>query len=80
LYISKIRPYRFSAVVCQLARSYRCGGLFCDALLGVEAVLELLTVLVGRVVGKHLAARGALESLEAGLALDRLGGGVLVSH
>ena len=28
--------------------------------------------------GKHLAVRGALEGLEAGLALDGLGGGVLL--
>lgn len=34
-------------------------------------------MLVARVVGQHLAARGALERLEAGLALDGLGGGVL---
>jgi hypothetical protein len=46
------------------------GGLFHSALVGVEAVLELLAVLVACVVGKHLAARGALEGLEAGFALD----------
>lgn len=31
-------------------------------------------------VGQHLAARGSLEGLEAGLALDRLCGRVLVSR
>jgi hypothetical protein len=35
-------------------------------------------VLVGGVIGKHLTARGALERLEAGFALDGLGGSVLV--
>jgi hypothetical protein len=50
------------------------------ALVGVEAILELLAVLIARVVGKHLAACGALEGLEASFALDGLRGGVLVSR
>jgi hypothetical protein len=54
------------------------GQLLCDTLVSVEAVLELFAVLVGGVVGEHLAARGALKGLEARLALDRLGGDVLV--
>lgn len=37
-------------------------------------------MLVGSVVGQHLAARGALEGLEAGFALDGLGGGILVAR
>jgi hypothetical protein len=51
--------------------------LFGDTVVGVEAVLEVLAVLVRGVVGEHLAAGCALERLEARLALDRLGGGVL---
>jgi hypothetical protein len=51
--------------------------LFGDTVFGVEAVLEVLAVLVRGVVGEHLAAGCALERLEARLALDRLGGGVL---
>jgi hypothetical protein len=43
----------------------------------VEAVGELLAVLVRGVFDEELAVGGALESLEAGLALDGLGGGVL---
>ena len=43
----------------------------------IEAVGELLAVLVRGVFGEQLAACGALEGLEAGLALDGLGGGVL---
>ena len=56
------------------------GRLFRSALVGIEAVLELLAVLVARVVGKHLAARGALEGLEASFTLDGLRGSVLVSR
>lgn len=48
-----------------------------DTVLGVEAVLEVFGVLVGGVLDKHLARGGALEGLEARLALDRLGGSVL---
>ena len=54
--------------------------LFRDSLALVEAVRELLVVLVRGVVGQHLLARGALEGLEAGLALDGLRGGVLVTR
>lgn len=46
-------------------------------LVGVEAVGKLLAMLVARVVRQHLLARGALEGLEAGFALDCLGCGVL---
>jgi hypothetical protein len=53
------------------------GILFCNTLVGIEAVAEVLAVLVRGVVGKHLAARGALEGLEASLALDGLGSNVL---
>jgi hypothetical protein len=51
--------------------------LFGDTVVGVEAVLEILAVLVRGVVAEHLAVRRALERLEARLALDSLGGGVL---
>ena len=75
----KSRPCRFSSPVYRsFARDH--GRLFRSALVGVEAILELLAVLVARVVGEHLAACGALESLEAGFALDRLRGDVLVSR
>jgi hypothetical protein len=53
--------------------------LFRNAVVGVEAVGELLAVLVGGVVRQHLLARRALERLEAGFALDGLGRGVLVA-
>jgi hypothetical protein len=52
--------------------------LFHDALVGVEAVAEVFGVLVRGVVGQHLAAGGALERLEARLALDALRRDVLV--
>jgi hypothetical protein len=55
----------------------RSDRLFHNTLISVEADVKLLAVLVGCVIGKHLAARGALECLEASFALDRLGGGVL---
>lgn len=48
-----------------------------NAVVGIEAVLEILAVLVGGVLGQHLAAGGALERLEACLALDGEGGGIL---
>jgi hypothetical protein len=51
--------------------------LFRNTIVGVEAVGELLAVLVRGVFGKQLAVCSALEGLEAGLALDALGGGVL---
>jgi len=54
-------------------------GLFRHTFVGVKAVTKVLAVLVGGVVGEHLAAGGALEGLEAGLALNRLCGRVLVS-
>lgn len=53
--------------------------LFRDAIVGVEAIGELLAVLIRRVVGQHLLARGPLEGLEAGFALDGLRGGILVT-
>lgn len=55
----------------------RGGTLFRNTLVGIEAVAEVLAVFVRGVVGKHLAARGALEGLEASLALDGLGSNVL---
>jgi hypothetical protein len=55
----------------------RLDDLFYNTLVFVEADSKVLAVLVGCVVGKHLTARGALECLEAGLALDGLGGSVL---
>jgi hypothetical protein len=51
--------------------------LFRNTILGVEAVGELLAVLVRGVLGEKLAVCGALEGLEARLALDGLGCGVL---
>lgn len=51
--------------------------LFRNTIIGVEAVSKLLAVLVRGVFGEQLAVCGALEGLEAGLALDGLGGGVL---
>lgn len=48
--------------------------LFRNTVFGVEAVGELLAVLVCGVFGEQLAVCGALEGLEAGLALDGLGG------
>lgn len=54
-------------------------GLFRNTVSCVEAVGKLLAVLVGRVIGQHLLACGALERLEAGFALDSLGSGILGS-
>lgn len=54
-----------------------CLRLFRNTVVGVEAVGELLAVLVRGVFGEQLAVCSALEGLEAGLALDALGGGVL---
>jgi hypothetical protein len=51
--------------------------LFRNTVVGVEAVIKLLAVLVRGVFGEQLAVCGALKGLEAGLALDSLGGGVL---
>lgn len=65
----------------RLRWKYRIGTeavkLFDNAIIGVEAVLEALGVLVGGVLGQHLAGCGALEGLEACLALDGEGGGIL---
>jgi hypothetical protein len=63
-----------------LIRSFarRSDCLFHNTLILVEANTKVLAVLVGGVIGKHLTARGALERLEAGFALDGLGGSVLV--
>ena len=52
-------------------------GLLRHAIVAVETVGEGLVVLVGSVLAQHLLAGGALEVLEAGLALDGLGGEVL---
>ncbi|KAH7091332.1 hypothetical protein FB567DRAFT_272228 [Paraphoma chrysanthemicola] len=59
--------------------------LFRNAIRRLKAVGKLLAVLIARVVGQHLLARGALERLEACFALDGLCCGVLhhthyVSH
>jgi hypothetical protein len=51
--------------------------LFLNTILGFEAVCELLAVLVRGVFGEDLAVGGALEGLEARLALDGLGGSIL---
>lgn len=51
--------------------------LFRDTVVGTEAVGEGLAVLVGGVLLEHLASHGALERLEALLALDGEGGGIL---
>ena len=51
--------------------------LFRHTVVGVEAVNKLFAVLVCGMFGKELAVCGALKGLEAGLALDGLGGGVL---
>lgn len=48
-----------------------------DTVLGVEAVLKVFGVLVGGVLGEQLARGGALEGLEARLALYGLCVGVL---
>ena len=53
--------------------------LFRNTVVGVEAVDKLLAVLVRGVLGEELAVRSALERLEASLALDGLGSGVLSS-
>lgn len=55
----------------------RDGALFRNAVGGFEAVLEVLGVLVAGVFGEHLARGGALEGLEARLALDAKGRDVL---
>jgi hypothetical protein len=60
-------------------REQTVGRLFRNTLVGVEAVGELLAVLVRSVVRKHLLAGGALESLEARLALDALRRDILVT-
>jgi hypothetical protein len=51
--------------------------LFGGAVGRLETVGKLLAVLVGGVVGQQLLARGALEGLEAGFALDGLRRGIL---
>jgi hypothetical protein len=48
-----------------------------NTVFGLEALLEGFGVLICSVLGKHLATCGALEGLEARLALDAKGGGVL---
>jgi hypothetical protein len=77
LYKLKSRPCRSITLVYPAARSPARSLFRGGPLVGVETVLELLAVLVARVVGKHFAACGALEGLEASFALDCLRGGVL---
>lgn len=48
-----------------------------NAVFGIEALLESFAVLVRGMLAEHLAAGGALEGLEARLALDGEGGGIL---
>jgi len=60
-----------------LARAHPSTASLGDALVLIKAHAEILAMLVARMVRQHLAARGALECLEAGFALDGLGGGVL---
>lgn len=76
----QISPRNSRPLVCNISRlsALENAGLFGHTLVGVEAVTKVLAVLVGGVVGEHLAAGGALKGLEAGLALDRLCGRVLV--
>jgi hypothetical protein len=62
------------------ALASKARSLFYNALIRVEADGKVLAVLVRGVVGKHLSAGCALESLEAGFALDGLGSGVLASR
>lgn len=51
--------------------------LFCNTISLVETVGELFAVLVRGVFGEQLAVGGALEGLEASLALNGLSGRVL---
>lgn len=51
--------------------------LFGNAIVSIEAILERLAVFVRGMIAEHLATGGALEGLEAGLALDGEGSGVL---
>ena len=51
-------------------------GLFGNTLALVEAIAELLVVLVRGMISEHLLACGTLECLEARLAFDSLGSGV----
>lgn len=53
------------------------GSSFGNTIVRIEAVAEVLAVLVRGMIGQHLLAGGALEGLEAGLALDCLRGGIL---
>jgi hypothetical protein len=55
----------------------RGGRLFRDTVIGLEAVGEGFAVLIRGVFCEQVAVGGALEGLEARLALDRLGGSVL---
>lgn len=66
-------------IVSPQDREQRGGRLFRDTFVGVEAVGKLLAVLVRSMVRKHLLAGGALEGLEARLALDALRRDVLVT-
>ena len=62
----------------QISHSASSGHPVCAYfVVGVEAIGKLLAVLVRGVFGKHLAVCGALEGLEASLALDGLSGRVL---
>jgi hypothetical protein len=54
--------------------------LFRNPIIRIKAIGELLAVLIRRMVRQHLLAGRALEGLEAGFALDGLGGGILVAR
>lgn len=70
----KSRPRRLFEC---MSRAGNIALLLNDTVFGVEAVLEVLGVLVGGVLDEQLARGGALEGLEARLALDGLCAGVL---
>ena len=77
--VSHVKTVEAMPTQASLGVSYTVRGaekLFDNAVIGVEAVLEVLGVLVRGVLGQHLAGCGALERLEACFALDSESGGV----
>lgn len=55
-------------------------SLLRNPIIRIKAIRELLAMLIRRMVRQHLLARGTLEGLEAGFALDGLCGGVLITE